>query len=263
MRSIKLLLITSLLGLSLLGLGGCSLLPDQVDNTKSWSAERFYTEAKDALNSHDYGTAIKYFETLEARYPFGRYAQQAQLEVIYAYYKDNEPVSAVAAADRFIKLYPRHPFVDYAYYLKGLANFSTSRGLVERYLPQDTSQRDPGAARQSFQDFSDLVKRFPNSKYTKDATLRMTYLRNNLAKYEINVANYYMKRGAYVAAANRAKYVVENYQRTPSVPDALGILAKAYKVMGLDDLSADALRVLELNYPKHRALAQAKNTVVK
>ncbi len=263
MRPIKLLLIISLLGPSLLGLGGCSLLPDQIDNTKNWSAERFYTEAKDAMNVHDYATAIKHFETLEARYPFGRYAQQAQLEVIYAYYKDNEAVSAVAAADRFIKLYPRHPYVDYAYYLKGLANFNTSRGLIERYVPQDASQRDPGAARQSFQDFSDLVKRFPNSKYTKDASLRMAYLRNNLAKYEVNVATYYMKRGAYVAATNRAKNVVESYQRTPSVPDALGILAKAYKVMGLDDLSADALRVLELNYPQHPALAQAKNTVVK
>ena len=258
MRSIKLLLV-----ISLLILGGCSLLPDQIDNTKDWSADRFYTEAKDAMNSGDYGTAIKYFETLEARYPFGRYAQQAQLEVIYAYYKDNEPVSAVSAADRFIKLYPRHPFVDYAYYLKGLANFNAGRGLIERYIPQDASQRDPGAARQSFQDFSDLVKRFPNSKYTNDAILRMAYLRNNLAKYEINVANYYMKRGAYVAAANRAKYVVENYPRTPSMPDALGILAKAYKVMELDDLSADALRVLELNYPTSPALAQAKNTVVR
>lgn len=258
MRSIKLLLV-----ISLLIVGGCSLLPDQIDNTKDWSAEHLYAEAKDAMNSGEYETAIKYFETLESRYPFGRYAQQAQLEVIYAYYKYNEPVSAVSAADRFIKLYPRHPFVDYAYYLKGLANFNAGKGLVERYIPQDVSQRDPGAARQSFQDFADLVKRFPNSKYTKDATLRMTYLRNNLAKYEINVANYYMKRGAYVAAANRAKYVVENYQRTPSVPDALGILAKAYKVMGLDDLAADVLRVLELNYPKHPALAQAKNTVVK
>lgn len=259
MYTFKLLLVASVLFIAT----ACSLLPDQIDETKNWSAERIYTEGKDALGSGEYETAIKLFETLEARYPFGRYAQQAQLEVIYAYYKYNEPVSAVAAADRFIKLYPRHPFVDYAYYLKGLANFNAGRGLVERYLPQDLSQRDPGAARQAFQDFDDLVKRFPSSKYTPDAAQRMIYLRNNLAKYEVNVASYYMKRNAFVAAANRAKYVVENYPRTPAVPDALGILAKAYKVMELNDLSSDALRVLELNYPTHPALASARNVVVK
>ncbi|HWQ95257.1 MAG TPA: outer membrane protein assembly factor BamD, partial [Gammaproteobacteria bacterium] len=233
-----------LAGLLLLA-AGCSLLPEQIDKTKDWTANRLYSEAKSAMNDGDYETAIKYFESLQARYPFGRYAQQAQLELIYVYYKDSEPASAVAAADRFIKLHPRHPFVDYAYYLKGLANFNQSKGLWERYLPQDPTQRDPGAARQSFQDFAELAKRFPDSKYTQDATQRMAYLRNNLAQYEVNVAKYYMKREAYVAAVNRAKYVVENYPRTPAVPDALGVMARAYKIMGIDDLSADALRVLE------------------
>lgn len=259
MRVIKLLALV----LVLLTASACSLLPKQIDTTKDWSAERFYSEGKDALNSGDYTTAIKHFESLEARYPFGRYAQQAQLELVYAYYRDNEPASAVAAADRFIKQHPTHPFVDYAYYLKGLANFNQGRGIVEKYIPQDPTQRDPGAARQSFQDFSELVKRFPQSKYSKDAVLRMTYLRNNLAQYEVNVANYYMKRGAYVAAANRAKYVVENYPRTPAIPDALGIMVKAYKVMGLDDLAADAMRVMELNYPDHPALAAARAVQVK
>ncbi|HLA74719.1 MAG TPA: outer membrane protein assembly factor BamD [Gammaproteobacteria bacterium] len=259
MRLLKLTVILAFL----LAATGCSLLPEQIDTTKNWSAERLYSEAKDSLNSGDYTNAIKYFETLEARYPFGRYAQQAQLEIIYAYYKDQEPASAVAAADRFIKMHPRHPYVDYAYYLKGLANYNQGRGIVERYLPQDPSQRDPGAARQSFQDFSDLVKRFPESKYAKDAAQRMAFLRNNLAQYEINVAAYYMKREAFVAAANRAKYVVENYPRTPAVPDALGIMAKAYKIMGLNDLSADALRVLKLNHPDHPAIAEVENLTLK
>jgi len=260
-----LLRITQLLALIglLFALAGCALLPDQIDKTKNWSAERLYSEAKDALDSGDYATAIKYFETLEARYPFGRYAQQAQLEIIYAYYKDQEPASAISAADRFIKQHPRHPYVDYAYYLKGLANFNQGKGIVERYLPQDPTQRDPGAARQSFQDFAELVKRFPNSKYSKDAIQRMSFLRNNLAQYEVNVAVYYMKRAAYVAAANRAKYVVENYPRTPAVPNALGIMARAYKVLELNDLSNDALRVLELNYPNHPAIGEVKNMVLK
>jgi outer membrane protein assembly factor BamD len=247
----------------LLASASCSLLPDKIDETKNWSANRFYTEAKDAMDSGDYALAAKHFETLQARYPVGRLAQQAQLEIIYAYYKDSEPASAIAAADRFIKLHPRHPYVDYAYYLKGLTNFNQGRGLIERIIPQDVTQRDPGAARQSFQDFSELAQRFPQSKYTEDATLRMAYLRNNLAQYEVNVAEYYMTRGAYLAAANRGKYVVENYQRTPAVAGALTVMAKAYKVMGLDDLADDALRVLELNHPDSPGIAEVKKLVVK
>jgi outer membrane protein assembly factor BamD len=248
---------TLLLLFTLLLTGGCSLLPDQIDETKGWSADRLYSEAKSALDEGDYENAIRFYELLEARFPFGRYAQQAQLEIIYAYYKYDESASAVAAADRFIKLHPRHPNVDYAYYMKGLANFNMGRGIIERYLPRDESQRDPGAARQSFQDFSDLVLRFPDSKYAADARQRMLFLRNNLAQYEINVADYYMRRGAHVAAANRARYVVENYPRTPATPDALAMLARAYRAMDLDDLAEDALRVLELNYPEHPALRAA------
>lgn len=248
---------TLLLLLTLLLTGGCSLLPDKIDETRDWSADRLYSEAKSALDEGDYENAIRFYELLEARFPFGRYAQQAQLEIIYAYYKYDESPSAVAAADRFIKLHPRHPNVDYAYYMKGLANFNMGRGLIERYLPRDESQRDPGAARQSFQDFSDLVLRFPDSKYAADARQRMLFLRNNLAQYELNVADYYMRRGAYVAAANRARYVVENYPRTPATPDALAMLARAYRAMDMDDLAADALRVLKLNYPEHPALRAA------
>jgi outer membrane protein assembly factor BamD len=246
-------LLTALLLLAL-GASGCAMLQDKEDRTRDWPADKLYAEAKSALTSGDYPGAIQYYELLEARYPFGRYAQQAQIEIAYAYYKYEEPDLAIAAADRFIKMHPRHEHVDYAYYLKGLANFHRDMGLVERYLPQDASQRDPGAARQSFHDFAELVKRFPDSRYAQDALQRMIYLRNNLAQHELNVADYYMRRGAYVAAANRAKYVVEQYQRTPAVPDALALLAAAYESLGIPELAADARRVLEMNHPEHPAL---------
>lgn len=241
---------------------GCSLLPEQIDETKDWSAERLYSEAKDSLNGGDYQQAIHYYELLEARYPFGRYAQQAQLESAYAYYRYDEPSSAIAAADRFIKLHPRHPNVDYAYYLKGLANFNSGRGLIERYLPLDPTQRDPGAARQSFYDFAELVKRFPDSKYAEDARQRMLFLRNNLAAYEVNVADYYMRRKAYLAAATRGGYVVENFQRTPAVPKALRIMVEAYHQLGMNDLARDAYRVLKLNYPQDPELAELGKLVL-
>jgi outer membrane protein assembly factor BamD len=260
MRSLKLFLISLLV----LALGGCGLLPKGgEDETKDWSVSKLYSEARAALNSGEYETAIKHYQTLEARYPFGRHAQQALLDLAYAYYKFEEPESAVATADRFIKTYPTHPHVDYAYYLKGLVNFNRGVGLVERYLPMDASQRDPGAARQAFQDFAELVKRFPTSRYAEDAQQRMTYLRNNLAQYEVHVADYYMRRGAYVAAANRAKYVVEHYPRSPAMPEALGIMVQAYALLRLDDLSRDALRVLERNYPNHSAAADAKRVLAR
>lgn len=252
----------TLFWLALWSLGGCSLLPDQIDETEGWSAQRLYSEGKSALEEGDYEGAIKFFERLETRYPFGRLAQQSQLEIAYAYYKFDEPESAIAAADRFIRLYPRHPHVDYAYYLKGLVNFNRGKGLVERFLPTDASERDPGAALSSFNDFSELVKRFPDSRYAQDAAQRMLYLRNNMARYELHVADYYMRRGAYVAAANRARYVIEHYQRAPAVPDALVVMAKAYKILGLNDLSQDALRVLRLNYPENPGIADVENLVV-
>jgi outer membrane protein assembly factor BamD len=177
--------------------------------------------------------------------------------VAFAYWKYEENASAIAAAERFIKLHPRHPNVDYAYYLKGLVNFSQGSTIVDRIIPRDMSQRDPGAARQAFDDFSELVRRFPDSKYANDSRQRMLYLKNLLADHEVHVADYYMRRGAFVAAANRARYVVENYQRTPAVPEALAIMAKAYRLMDLDDLAADALRVLEMNYPGHPGIQDA------
>jgi outer membrane protein assembly factor BamD len=243
MRALNLLLVL------ILPLAACALLPDQVDETEGWSAQKLYSKAKDALDDGSYESAINYFEKLEARYPFGQYAQQALLETAYAYYKYDEPESATATLDRFIKTYPRNPHIDYAYYLKGLVNFDRTSTLLDRYLPRDPTERDAGAARDSFFDFQQLVQRFPDSKYAKDARLRMAYLRNNLAKYDVHVADYYMRRGAYIAAANRAKHVIEKYPRTPAVPEALKILIQAYQAMGLDELAADAKRVLELNFP--------------
>ncbi len=239
------------IALALLFVSGCSLLPDKVDETKDWSASKFYSEAKTALNDGNYETAIKYFETLEARFPFGPYAQQAELEVAYAYYKYDEADSAIAAADRFIKLHPRHPNVDYAYYLKGLINFNRGASFIDRVLPQDPSQRDPSYARKSFDDFQALLKNFPNSTYAADSRQRLIFLRNNLARYEIHVADYYMRRGGYVAAINRAKFLIEHYPQTPANADALAIMATAYRALGETALADDAERVLKLNFPGH------------
>ncbi len=244
-------------------LGGCLAWGEDADLTRGWSAQRLYSAAKESMRLGDYEAAIDYYEKLESRYPFGPFAQQAQLDVAYAYYKYDEPAAAVAAADRFIRLHPQHPNVDYAYYLKGLVNYNQGRTLVDRVLPADKSKRDTGAALQAFRDFEELTTRFPDSKYSQDAAQRMVFLKNTLARHEIHVANYYMERGAYVAAVNRARYVVENYQTTPAVPDALAVMAKGYKVMNMDDLSEDTLRVLRLNYPDHPGIAEVERLVLK
>ncbi|MFZ5573688.1 MAG: outer membrane protein assembly factor BamD [Pseudomonadota bacterium] len=233
-------------------LGGCGLLPEVQDETAGWSAQRLYSEAKDNLNSGNYERAVKLYETLEARYPFGRYAQQAQLEIAYAYYKDNEPVSAIAAADRFIKLHPNHPHVDYAYYLKGLVNFNDDLGYLGKLIDQDLSERDPRAMRDAFLAFKELVTRFPESKYAPDATARMKYLVNALANHEVHVAKYYLKREAWVAAANRAKEVLKTYPEAPAMEEALAILVVAYDKLKLTDLRDDAKRVLLLNFPNSK-----------
>jgi len=253
----RLLRIVALLGLITL-VAGCALATDPKDKTEDWPAGKIYSTGKKALDSGDYETALTYFETLEARYPFGRHAQQAQLDIAYSHFKQSEPDSAIAIIDRFIRSYPRHSHLDYAYYLRGLANFSRDRRLMDRIIRSDPSHRDPGSAQQSFDDFETLVIRFPNSRYAEDARQRMVYLRNNLAEHEIHVADYYMRRGAYVAAANRAKYVVENYQQTTAVPEALAILVKAYSKLDMGELKENAMRVLRLNYPDHPIVAKTK-----
>ena len=233
-------------------LGGCSWLQSlqgENDETAGWSAQRLYTEAKNAMNEGSWTTAVKYFEKLEARYPFGRYAQQAQLEIAYAYYRDNEPASAVAACDRFIKLHPNHPTVDYAYYLKGVVNFYEDQSILTQFAAQDPTERDPRSARDSFAAFKELATRYPDSKYTPDALARMKFLVNALASHEVHVAQWYIKRGAYVAAANRAAYAVKTYPEAPATEEALAVMAQAYGRMGMDDLRDDALRVLKTNFP--------------
>ncbi|UHD18048.1 outer membrane protein assembly factor BamD [Thiocapsa bogorovii] len=228
-------------------LAGCGVFGKEIDLTENWSAARLYAEASSELDSNNYAKAIEYYEKLEARYPFGRYAMQSQLDIAYTHYRADQPEAAIAAADRFIKLYPQNPYVDYAYYLKGLVNYNRSVGFLDRYVPVDASQRDPGSALDAFVDFSVLVERFPDSRYAEDARQRMLYLRNNLAKHEVNVARYYMRRGAYLAAANRANYVIERFQRTSAVESALVVLIDAYTALGKKELAADAKRVLDLN----------------
>jgi outer membrane protein assembly factor BamD len=233
-------------------LSGCGWLnfSTNPDETANWSAQRLYTEAKESLNDGNYAQAVKYFEKLEARYPFGRYAQQAQLESAYAYYRDGEPASAVAACDRFIKLHPNHPNVDYAYYLKGVVTFYEDQNILAQFADQDPSERDPRSARESFTAFKELVTRFPDSKYAPDAFARMNYLINALAAHEVHVARYYMKRNAYIAAANRAQHAVKTYPDAPAIEEALYIMVKAYEQLGMKDLRDDSERVLVKNFPK-------------
>ena len=217
-----------------------------------------YQQAQADLDDRNYTSAINKLKALESRYPFGRFAEQAQLELIYAYYRNTEPEAARSSAERFIRLHPQHPSVDYAYYLKGLASFEQDRGMLARFLPLDMTKRDPGAARDSFNEFSQLTSRFPNSRYAPDAKARMVYLRNLLAANEVHVAHYYLKRQAYVAAANRGRYVVENFQGTPAVADGLAIMTEAYQRLDLADLADTSLATLKLNYPEHRSLRKGE-----
>lgn len=233
-------------------LSGCAIFSTAEDNQDAWPASRFYEEGRQSMVIGDYKKAIEHFENLVARHPFGVYAQQAQLEIAYAYYKFDEPESSIAAADQFIKLYPRHERVDYAYYIKGLARFP-KEDYFEKKFSLDPAQRDPRAVQESFQYFSELTQRFPASPYASDGAQRMIYLRNTLARSELYIAEFYMKKTAYVAAAGRAKYVIEHYDQTPSVPDALILMAEAYDKLGVSDLAADARRVLALNFPERAA----------
>lgn len=239
-------------------LSGCSYFKNKDEDKDKATAETLYTEARSALDSGAYSRAVELYQKLETTFPFGTYSKQAILDLAYAHYKNADPDEAIATTERFIKLYPQNNHVDYAYYLKGLVNFYRGKGFIENILAIDEAQRDPESSLQAFQDFSELLQRYPNSKYAEDAKLRMIYLRNILAQHEINVAQYYMRRGAFVAAANRARHVVEKYIRTPSIPDALCIMARAYKVMELNELFKDTMRILELNYPDDPRIDEIK-----
>ncbi|NVK39742.1 MAG: outer membrane protein assembly factor BamD [Oceanospirillaceae bacterium] len=260
MRFVKVIGILTLVSL----MSACSMFGGDKEDEPDIPEQQLYTEALDALDAGNFTLAVEKLQLLEARYPFGRFSEQAQLELIYAYYRNYEPEAARAAADRFIRLHPNHENIDYAYYLKGLTSFEEDQSLVARFFPIDESKRDPGAALESFESFSTLVSRYPESQYAPDSLKRMQYLKNRLAQYEVHVANYYMKRGAYVAAANRARYVVENLQETPAVPTALAIMADAYTELGMTELAANAQEVLKTNFPnfEYRASRKRETTLL-
>lgn len=220
--------------------------------------KQYYDEAIAAIEDENFFLAIEKLQLLESRYPFGKYSEQSQLEMIYTQFQAQELEGAKAAAERFIRLHPEHPNVDYAYYMRGLSTYFLGLSLVERYLSDEQAQRDPVPARDAFGEFAELMRKFPNSPYVTDARQRMVYLRNKLAAYEVHVGQYYIKRHAYMAAVNRGRYVVENYQGTPAVADALAVMTEAYELLGMPDLAGKSLTVLKLNFPEHPQLQDGK-----
>ena len=248
---------------------GCAWMPfvgNDADNQEiveeETSEQILYRRANTSLKTGNYSLGISRLQQLEARFPFGRYAEQGQLELIYAHYMSVDLDSVEASADRFIRLHPQHPNIDYAYYMRGLAAFTGNRSMLDRFFGGEESRRDMSGAQVAFAHFSEFLNRFPDSEYAKDAHQRMIYLRNLLAQAEVDIASYYLSRDAHVAAANRARVVVENYATTPSVPDALAILIESNYKLGLTDAANDSLRVLAINYPNYRAFDESGNLVL-
>jgi len=246
----------------MLSLQGCETLKsltsdrsEHSDEYVDWSATHFYKEAKKAMTAENYSKAIELYQALESRYPFGEYAAQTQLDIAFAYYKNEDTEAALAAVERFIKINPRNSNADYAYYLKGLISFNRDLGFLYRYVPTDSTQRDPSKYKEAYANFKELLTRFPDSQYAADAKQRMIALRDYLSRYQLHVAQFYMKRKAYMAAVNRAASIVEECQSqhpvscTPATPYALEIMEQAYLKLGLNDLAADSHRVYEQNYP--------------
>lgn len=232
-------------------LSGCSWWGGKVDPKKDWGAPEFYAAAKEALDNGNWGESIKLFEQLESKFPFGRFAQQAQIEIAYAHYKQGDTAQALSAIERFMKLHPNHANYDYAMYLKGLVNFKEDLGPLARVISQDLADRDPKAAKESFEVFKELVNRFPESRYAPDARTRMTYLVEALARHEVHVALYYLNRGAYLAAVNRSQDVLTRFPNASAEDrrQALEIMVQAYDKMNMPDLRDDARKVLARNYP--------------
>ncbi|MGA9423240.1 MAG: outer membrane protein assembly factor BamD [Rhodanobacteraceae bacterium] len=236
----------------MIGLGGCSLFgKDKKDPLNTLPVGELYDSGVRALEGGNEDRAARIFTRLISRFPFGQYTEQAQINLAYAQFKNGKPDDAYSTINRFIKTYPTHRHIDYAYYLRGLINFDREGGLLERYVGQDMTKRDQVNLRRSFDDFSQLIRRYPQSRYAADARQRMIYLRNTMAQADLNVAMFYLRRATYVAAANRAKSIVETYPRSPQASDALAIMARSYRKLGQDKLAADAERVLKLNYPNH------------
>lgn len=246
----------------------CVLLANCASSSKNhkydyMSEDELYQEARQDMIARKFSRATEAYQMLETRFPFGQYAEQAQLEIISAYYQSSDYDLAIAAADRFVRVHPDHPEGDYALYYKGLSNFDANRSLFDRFFSMDMTKRDPGAARDAFNNFAELATRYPESRFAADARARMIYLRNLLARHEVHVANYYFKRGAYTAAANRGRFVVEHYQETPAVSDGLAIMVQAYELLDLKQLAADSLAVLRKNYPNHESLDANGNFISK
>ena len=249
LRKISLLFLIAIISTSLFGCSSTKKI-----NFAELNEQKLYKYAQGELKRKDYILATEALQKLESDFPFGTYANSAQLSLIYSYYKSDELPLADSAASRFIRLHPNHPDVDYAYYMRGLVAFPKHGSLFQSLMGTDISTKNTKAAQNSFIQFSELVRRYPNSQYSPDALKRLEYLRNILARSEINIANYYLERKAYIAAANRGRYVVENHQRTPSVPDALAIMIQSYTELGMTDLAHDSLKVLSANYPDYPAL---------
>jgi outer membrane protein assembly factor BamD len=251
-RSIRLFARLALLAL-IVALAGCSLFHrgKKGDPMDSLPVEALYQQGVEALDSGNYDYAARTFERLVARFPFGPYTEQSTVNLAYAQYKDGKADDAYSTVNRFIKTYPTHRHVDYAYYLRGLINFNRTAGFVERWVGQDMTKRDQANLRQSFDDFTALITRYPTSAYAPDSRQRMIYLRNMMAQSELHIAVFYLRRNAYVASANRAKAIVETYPQSPQAGDALAIMVESYKHLGEPKLADDAERVLKLNYPDH------------
>lgn len=248
--AVAMLLIAALAGCGIFGQGG------EVDRTAKMTPNEIYAEAKDEMASGRYGEAVKLLAKLESRFPFGAWAQQAQLDTAFSFYKDGERTQALITIERFIRLYPTSDQLDYAYYLKGLVNFNENQGIMSSFGMQDLSERDNKAAREAFEAFRQVVTRFPASKYAEDSRDRMRYLVNAMAGSEVHIARYYYTRGAYLAAINRAQGVIQQYQTTPAVEEALFILMQGYDKLGMPEQRADAERVLRRNFPETTLFAR-------
>ncbi|MFB9068196.1 outer membrane protein assembly factor BamD [Pseudofulvimonas gallinarii] len=258
MRMMRCLRLLSLLSLLLL-VAACG--GKRLDKTETLPVDQLYEIARESLSNGNNDRAIRYYQRLIARFPFGLYTEQAQLDLAFALYKGKKPDQAISAVDRFLKTYPTHSKADYAQYLRGIVNFYREMSFLGRFVELDPAHRDLNAPRQAFTDFSKLLRDYPDSAYAADARQRMVYLRNTLARHEVQVAAYYLRRHAYVAALNRSKYVLENYQQAPETGDALALMVEAYERLGEQELADDTRRVLQLNHPDHAFLTEDRSVV--
>jgi outer membrane protein assembly factor BamD len=251
----------ALLAFVCFGLSACASVDE--DKSANWSPNKIYAEAKSEANDGAFDKAIPLYEKLEGRAAGTPLAQQAQLDKAYAQFKNGDQAQAIATIDRFLKLHPASPALDYALYLKGTVNFSDNLGFFGSYTKQDLSERDQKAAKESFDAYKELVAKFPESKYSSDAKQRMTYIVNSLALYEVHVAKYYFSRGAYVAAINRAQLAISDYRDVPALEEAMYIIYKSYEALDIVQLRDDAKRIMETSFPKSELLSLGNKSVAR